>query len=104
MYRAWIEEVLGLRVRGERMQVNPVIPGWWDGFSMRFRHGEAIYEIQVDNPEKRELGVSGVEMDGRRLPDGVIPLERGLVKHRILVRMGESRQAADDPLRPASVD
>ena len=104
MYRAWIEEVLGLRVRGERMQVNPVIPGWWDGFSMRFRHGEAIYEIQVDNPEKRERGVSWVEMDGRRLPDGVIPLERGLVKHRILVRMGESRQAADDPLRPASVD
>jgi cyclic beta-1,2-glucan synthetase len=84
------------------MQMNPVIPGWWNGFSLRYRHGEAIYEIQVENPEKRERGVSWVEMDGRRLPDGVIPLDRGLVKHRILVRMGEPQEAASDPLRPAS--
>jgi cyclic beta-1,2-glucan synthetase len=102
MYRAWVEEVLGLKVRGDRMQMNPVIPGWWNGFSLRYRHGEAIYEIQVENPEKRERGVSWVEMDGRRLPDGVIPLDRGLVKHRILVRMGEPQEAASDPLRPAS--
>jgi hypothetical protein len=26
--------------------------------------------------------------------DGVIPLDRGLVKHRILVRMGKPEQAA----------
>jgi hypothetical protein len=29
-------------------------------------------------------------MDGRRLPDKVILLERVLVKHRVLVRMGDS--------------
>jgi len=29
-----------------------------------------------------------VEMDGQRVRDGVIPLERGMVKHRILVHMG----------------
>jgi len=104
MYRAWVEEVLGLQVRGDHMLLNPVIPGWWNGFSLRYRHGEAIYEIQVENQDKRERGVLWVEMDGQRLPDGVIPLERGLVKHRILVRMGEPQQAAGDPLRPASVD
>ena len=63
--------------------------GWsWQGFNLRYRHGEAIYEIQVENPEGRQCGVSWVEMDGRRLPDKVIPLERALVKHRILVHMG----------------
>ena len=45
--------------------------------------------IQVENPDGRERGVSRVEMDGRRVPDGMIPLQRDLVKHRILVRMGK---------------
>jgi len=89
MYRAWVEEVLGLKVRGDHMQLNPVIPGWWEGFRLRYRHGEAIYEIQVENPEGCERGVSWVAMDGQHVRDGVIPLHRGLVKHRILVRMGK---------------
>ena len=88
MYRAWIEEVLGLKIRGKQMQVSPVIPGCWEGFSLRYRHGEAVYEIQVENPKRIEQGVSWVEMDGKRLPDGVIPLVSSLVKHRILVHMG----------------
>jgi cyclic beta-1,2-glucan synthetase len=88
MYRAWVEEVLGLRVRGDCMQIEPVIPGWWEGFHLHYRHGEAVYEIQVENPERCEKGVAWVKMDGRRLVDGVIPLERDLIKHRILVHMG----------------
>ena len=92
MYRAWVEEILGLKVRGDRMQLYPVIPGWWEGFSIRYRHGEAIYEIQVENPERCERGVSWIEVDGQRVRDGVIPLDRGLVKHRILVRMGKQEQ------------
>jgi len=89
MYRAWVEEVLGLKIRGDHMQMDPVIPGWWEGFSLRYRHGESIYQIRVENPEGCQRGVSWLEMDGRRLPDGVIPLERGFVKHRILVHMGK---------------
>ena len=89
MYRAWVEEVLGLKVQGDHMRVDPVIPGWWKGFSMRYRHGEAVYEIQVENPEGFERGVSRLEIDGQHVPDGVIPLHRDLVKHRILVLMGK---------------
>jgi len=92
MYRAWVEEVLGLKVHGDHMELSPVIPGWWEGFRVRYRHGEAIYEIQVENPEKCGRGVSWVEMDGQRVRDGVIPLDRGLVKHRILVHMGKPEQ------------
>jgi cyclic beta-1,2-glucan synthetase len=89
MYRAWVEEVLGLKIRGDQMRLDPVIPGWWKDFSLKYRHGEAVYEVRVENPDGRQHGVMWVEMDGRRLPDQVIPLERSLVKHRILVRMGD---------------
>lgn len=88
MYRAWVEEVLGLKVRGDHMEVSPVIPAWWNGFSMRYRHGEAVYEILIENPEKCERDVLWVEMDGQRVRNGAIPLDRGLMKHRIVVRMG----------------
>ena len=96
MYRAWVEEVLGLQIRGELMQINPVIPAAWQGFSLRYRHGETIYAIQVENPDGCQRGVAWVEMDGQRLTGGVIPLERGLVKHRLLVRMGNLKDPSED--------
>ena len=94
MYRAWLEEILGLHIRGETMSIAPVIPAWWDGFTMSYRHGEAVYEIQVENPEHCERDVSRVEIDGRCVKGGVIPLGRDLVKHRIVVRMGKTAEPA----------
>lgn len=88
MYRAWIEEVLGLDVRGEEMWINPVIPKSWPGFSINYRHDETLYLIQVENPDACQSGVIWIEMDGHRITDRVIPLERGLVKHQVVVRMG----------------
>ncbi|MCJ7513900.1 MAG: protein ndvB, partial [Anaerolineales bacterium] len=49
MYRAWVEELLGLHVCGDSLRLDPVIPGWWSGFRLTYRRGEALYEIQVDN-------------------------------------------------------
>ena len=92
MYRAWMEEILGLKLRGETMQIDPTIPGWWDGFQITYRFGEGVYEIQVENPEHCQRGVSFLELDGRRVKDGMIPLDRELVKHRVLVRMGKPPQ------------
>jgi cyclic beta-1,2-glucan synthetase len=89
MYRAWVEEVLGLRIQNGQLQMHPVIPEAWEGFSLSYRHGEALYAIQVENPQRRQSGVAWVEMDGQRVPGGVIKLERGLVKHQVVVRMGE---------------
>jgi len=88
MYRAWIEEVLGLEVRGEELQVNPVIPAAWPGFTMRYRHGQALYVIRVENPDGCQRGVAWVELDGRRLAAGAIALERSLVQHQVVLRMG----------------
>ena len=90
MYRVWVEEVLGLKLRGDRLELDPVIPGWWSGFRVNYRHGDARYEIQVENPESCERGVLWIEMDDLRLENLLIPLERGPGDHKILVRMGKS--------------
>ena len=92
MYRAWIEEVLGLQLRGTVLKMNPVIPPQWPGFSLRYRHGEALYVIRVENPDGCQRGVRWVEMDGKRLTSGAIMLEQGLVKHQVVVMMGASSE------------
>ncbi|MBK7260073.1 MAG: glycosyl transferase [Ignavibacteriae bacterium] len=102
MYRVWVEDILGLRVRGETMEIVPVIPEWWDGFTLTYRHGDAIYEIHVENPYHCERGVTRVVMDGRPMRDGIIPLVRDLVKHRIVVRMEKSN--VPDASSSTSVD
>ena len=94
MYRAWVEEVLGLQVRGEQMRINPAIPAAWPGFRLSYRHGETLYAIEVENPQGCARGVAWLEMDGQRMAGGVIPLERGLVKHQIRVRMGGPEQSS----------
>jgi cyclic beta-1,2-glucan synthetase len=93
MYRAWIEEILGLQIRGVQMRIDPVIPEAWPGFSLRYRHGESIYNISVENPDGCEHGIAWVELDGQRVKDGVIVLEQGLVQHQVRVRMGRSEPA-----------
>ncbi|WP_319560695.1 GH36-type glycosyl hydrolase domain-containing protein [Marispirochaeta sp.] len=89
MYRTWIEEVLGMKIRGNTLRIDPVLPGRWKGFSLRYRHGEAVYEIQIDNPAGCVRGVVKVEMDGQQIPKGVIVLEQTSVIHRVYVRMGK---------------
>lgn len=88
MYRAWLEEILGVKRRGDTLEIDPTIPSWWEGFSLRYRHGQAVYWIEVSNPESVEHGVATVQMDGREVVGGRIPLETGPIKHRVQVRMG----------------
>jgi cyclic beta-1,2-glucan synthetase len=84
-----VEEILGLKIRSGRMRIDPVIPREWKGFQLRYRYGDAVYEIHVENPDQLERGVAWMEMDGQRLTDLEIPLDRSLIKHRILVHMGK---------------
>ncbi|MDT8421860.1 MAG: glucoamylase family protein [Desulfuromonadales bacterium] len=88
MYRAWVEEVLGLKIRGKQMWLDPVIPADWSGFSLTYRRERSEYRVEVENPQRCERGVLWVELDGRRLPEGKIPLEGKAERYRITVRMG----------------
>jgi cyclic beta-1,2-glucan synthetase len=102
MYRAWVEEVLGLKIRGGRLRVEPVIPTDWRGFHMTYRHAESLYEIQVDNPEGVSKGVAWIELDGRKLEGTAIPLDSVPVKHRLRVRMGTARNTTATRAAPPS--
>lgn len=77
------------------MDVGILIPASWPGFSLTYRNIEAVYAIKVENPDNCQRGVAWVEMDGQRVPGGVITLERGLVKRQVVVMMGSPEQAQE---------
>jgi len=96
MYRVWMEDILGLKVAGDSLLIDPSIPPDWDRFTARYDRGTALYEIEVLNPDKVSRGVVSVEMDEKLLEDGIVPLvpdrpeAEAKVKHKVKVVMGEN--------------
>ncbi|MGZ4772829.1 MAG: GH36-type glycosyl hydrolase domain-containing protein, partial [Ilumatobacteraceae bacterium] len=90
MYQAGIEWILGFRLRGTTLLLDPCIPRAWPGFQIDFRYHSAKYEIVVDNPRGVSRGVVSAELDGVTLPgDGAsIPLTDDGVTHKVKVVLG----------------
>jgi cyclic beta-1,2-glucan synthetase len=74
MYRAGLEWLLGFRVRGELLHLDPCIPRGWLRFEIVFQYRSARYELTVENPRGVSRGVSSVEVDGAAPVSGGAPL------------------------------
>jgi cyclic beta-1,2-glucan synthetase len=90
LYRAGLEWILGLRVQGQQLVVDPCIPSAWPGFEMTLRHRSARYEIAVENPGGVCRGVARVELDGVALAEGRlrVDLVDDGATHRVRVVLG----------------
>ncbi len=64
MYRAGLERILGVRLEGGVLILDPCIPSVWPGFEVMFRHRTARYEIHVENPARVCRGIAHAELDG----------------------------------------
>jgi cyclic beta-1,2-glucan synthetase len=94
MYRVWIEEVLGFRLRGDLLHLCPAIPQNWPGFELTYKYRSSIYEITVT----REKGFTArVEVDGQPLPSSTIRLSDDGGKHLVMVRLAPLDGAAEEP-------
>jgi cyclic beta-1,2-glucan synthetase len=90
MYRAGVEWLLGFRLRGAALFIDPCIPRAWVGFSIHFRYHSSRYEITVENPRGVTRGVDRVEVDDARVvlgADGLALVDDGAI-HRVRVWMG----------------
>jgi cyclic beta-1,2-glucan synthetase len=89
LYRAGMEWILGFRVRGTALCMDPCIPRTWPGYSIRFRYHSALYDIAVDNPRGVTRGVALAELDGKPLAASAnIPLVDDGAVHQIRIVLG----------------
>jgi cyclic beta-1,2-glucan synthetase len=90
MYRAGIEALLGLQVRGTQLHLAPCIPAAWTGFSAVLRHRSARYDLRFHNPDGATGGILHIDIDGQRLETGIshIDLQDDGREHRVEVTLG----------------
>ncbi|HJU25308.1 MAG TPA: glycosyl transferase family 36, partial [Rhodanobacteraceae bacterium] len=90
LYRAGLEYLLGFRLHGTELHVDPCIPKAWDGFEIEYRRNSTRYTISVENPGHVCRGVGCVELDGGAMPAAAgIPLPDDGRKHRIRIVLGK---------------
>jgi cyclic beta-1,2-glucan synthetase len=90
LYRAGLESILGFRVRGSTLCIDPCIPRDWPGYSVRFVYHSATYNITVDNPQHVSRAVALMKIDDGKPQAGpaIIPLLDDGATHQIRIVLG----------------
>jgi cellobiose phosphorylase len=87
-YQAATQYILGIRPTYTGLRIDPCIPSAWQGFRARRQFRGAVYEIQVDNPDRVCRGVASIEIDGEPIAGNVVPPMPAGGVHQVLVRLG----------------
>jgi cyclic beta-1,2-glucan synthetase len=89
LYRAAVEWILGFRIHGTVLSIDPCIPKSWPNYSMSFRYLSTAYKISVENPAGVSRGVVSIEMDGKPLATSPnIPLTDDGRNHQVRIVLG----------------
>src|SRR5262249_27446971 len=88
LYRVALEAILGFKLQGNTLRVEPCMPRAWANYEMTYRHGAASYRIRVDNSAGTGRGVRSVTMDGKSLADGTVTLRDDGAVHEVRVELG----------------
>jgi len=88
MYRLGIEAILGLKRKGNRLQIDPCIPDNWGEYELTYRDGETVYHIHVRNPQAVNRGVRQMKLDGAVIREDHIPLLQDGAHHEVDVELG----------------
>jgi cyclic beta-1,2-glucan synthetase len=95
LYRAGLEAILGFRLQGTALVIDPCVPAAWRGYEIVFRYRGAEnqvtrYEIAVENPRRVSRGVARAELDGVEVADAgaPIPLVDDGGVHRVRILLG----------------
>ncbi|HEY1042365.1 MAG TPA: glycosyl hydrolase family 65 protein, partial [Telluria sp.] len=83
MYRLIVESLLGIRLRNGALELAPLLPPDWDGFTLRYRYRASLYLVDV-----RRAGQSSMSLDGKAVEGTAILLEDDGAEHRIELRIG----------------
>jgi cellobiose phosphorylase len=103
MYRLIVESLLGLRLAGETLHIEPCLPADWPGCKIHYRYRETVYHIAVgqtrsDRDMEGKSGergqksaeksrVTNVRLDGIEQHSKAIPLLDDRQEHFVEVQV-----------------
>jgi cyclic beta-1,2-glucan synthetase len=86
MYRLIIESLLGLRLDGETLHIEPCLPPDWDGFKLSYRYRDTRYQIAVTQESAGDGGPL-LRLDGIDQAGLAIPLSDDGQEHAVELRL-----------------
>ena len=88
LYRVALEGILGFRLAGDTLRLEPCVPSGWPGYEVTYRHRSATYRIRVENAPGTGHGVRDVTVDGRPAEGSAVPLRDDGHEHDVRVMLG----------------
>ncbi len=91
IWSAWAFALLGFRLRGSTLSLDPAIPRGWPQFEISFRYRSSTYDILVENPLGVSGGILALKRDRKMLPPErrtAIALIDDGAKHQLHVILG----------------
>lgn len=93
LYRVGLEDILGFKLQGNKLCLNPCIPKEWPGFEINYRYGKTLYQIVVENPHRVNRGVGALWVDGQPAAEGISLVDDGQTHQVRVVLDGTNRHA-----------
>jgi cyclic beta-1,2-glucan synthetase len=88
MQRVGLESILGLRIRGSTLHIDPCVPRDWPRYDVTITWQSTRYIIAVENPSGVSKGVVLINLDGVDLPAGAaVPLVDDGATHAVRVTL-----------------
>lgn len=72
-----LEYALGIRATADGLVIDPCIPAEWSGYRVERRFRNAVYRIEVKNPDRISRGTTNVLVDGEAWSGTELPYEDG---------------------------
>jgi len=88
MYQAATRFILGIRPRYDGLEIDPCIPGKWNGYKVIRKYRNAVYNIEIKNPKNINRGISQLKVDGRRINGNIAPVFGDNKNHLVEAVMG----------------
>jgi len=82
-WRVCLDWMLGVRPDWDGLLVDPSLPAAWDRVHVRRPWRNAVYEIEIDNPEHVCKGTVTLEVDGRSIEGNLLPVFGDHATHEV---------------------
>lgn len=85
MYQGLVNWLLGIRKEADSLVIDPATPAGFGDFTVRYRYGTALYEIQVVNRSKGAILTGEITVDGVKTQGNKVKLNDDGKKHTVIV-------------------
>ena len=90
MWYAYVGYILGVRADLNGLVIDPKITANWDGYHVKKPFRNAIYQIEVKNPQHVSKGVKWIKVDGKKIKGNIIIPHKDGKTHEVEVMMGSN--------------